>query len=634
MTAVHELLRALVGDGPEPDPDSGEEETFKQTQIYENGHWEVYKRLLSYRRQVWDEVNKVPYPSNERLTFNNLPYDIYVAIVGYVVGGCRGDCDDAPECHHPDDLANVKAMRLTNHGLYVAASPYLASRIDVEMTEASLARLEEITLHPHIGPWIRQIRFRLPLYHATLARDTSMFAEHATGLLLRDKPKTTLMVDEATDRWWAETTSKWPFITMESTPEERRRCQMTNDSMRIVADDGRRLMTTDQLLHAAFLAYRDGFFEQLSLRKENSFCLRAAELAKRLPRLQRLVIVDWSSDHDKLYPENGLPDNNCPGLTLPGTEKKHLSLHDIFRLISSPMKWGVGQHLGRPYGDNARTMRDLLIALGDRGVKPRDLSIDVSAPWRFSDLHCASRAESSLVNLTEMLENFQFDVTCTPTLESDPHWEAWPQRELSDLEGLRTFTDSLLQGQNLKRIRLRPQALTIEQLRKTELVHLNMLVTPREWPELRRLSLQEVPIHSSKLGLFLGQRKAELSLDFDTGRVIYGSWREALDVMRDAVSTGGLRVVALRDCQGAEYDALGQYEIGKDIRDACFGSLVVTGEGWSDGHALCYVMGREETYQDESVNPWYYDTAMEVNPFDMDKLSGELGQPFVFEPRF
>ncbi|KAF6806348.1 hypothetical protein CSOJ01_08924 [Colletotrichum sojae] len=508
----------------------------------------------------------------------------------------------------------MKAVRLTNRRLCEAATPYVFSNVELNMSKASLGRLENISRHPVIGPLVRQIHLRLPFHHSTLATNIYKFTSHAWNIPYGElnnieygdsKAKT---LDNI--KTFRQDLENWREISRRDATKERSQA----------------LFRGDRLLQRAFVKYGEGFLEERELRQGNSFVEMAAKLVKGLPNLEQLVIVGRPWDYENL-PVCSLREAEERGGGPPWAlqrEKKPCDLtdHDVFRLISAPMQWGDAQNLERIFlGDNTRTMLNILTMLGREGVKLRGLFINISPPWRYSNLCCSSQAERALCELTDGLEYFRLQVKNVPDM-SGCEYQVWLQRELSDLGDLRTFTDSILQSRGLREIRLNLAALSAET--KNATWHVNMLMTPREWPELRELSLFNITIYSSKLGLLLGQRKEKLSLTLIDRTVSYGTWREALDVMHRMAAMGGLRLHELNGGWGAEFGALSRYERGGGIRGTLFGRLQF-GTHWPDlytrGRALCYIM------QIKEYGPY------RVNPFDTDQLSQRLGEPFVFEPR-
>ncbi|KAF6785960.1 hypothetical protein CMUS01_16537 [Colletotrichum musicola] len=497
LALVHELISKTIHyrSEPGPIPDTIHPQAYKKTDVYQDGHWEHYKKLLSFRKQIWDIVNKLPYASNEQLGLDKLSHEIYPEIFSHIVDHYPVGCNDVFLHGQSDAVTIAKALRLTNRRLHDLATLYLMSRVDVEITKASIERLENIARHPVIGPFIRQIRFRLPF-----------------GVDLGDKRSST-----------------------------------------------------------------------------------------------------------------------------PDIKKRTLANDDILRLISAPLPWGADKkYLKRPRtADNTRVMNNILVALGSEGVRIRDLFIDVFEPWRFENLRSYPAAEKAIGRLTETLEGFRFQVRS--------HENDWPQREVSDLADLRSFTDSLLRSRKLRAISLNLKGLCPWNLKPPESPswHINMLLTPREWPELRQLTLNHVLIHSSKLDLFLGQRKEEMSLALVKCSVSFGTWREALDVMRDAVP-GGLKVVAIRDCAGAEYDHFRKHTGSEThYQGLLFGSATChsaygtwnSGPKFTDGMSLCYITHRTETHQCDPAHPLWKHTDAAENPFRVAKLSEEVRNSFDFEPQ-
>ncbi|KAF6824967.1 hypothetical protein CPLU01_10567 [Colletotrichum plurivorum] len=577
--------------------------------------------LLSFRQQIWDIVNKLPYPSKEQLGLDKLPHEIYDEIFSHVVDHYPVGWNEVFLYGQSDAVTIAKVLRLTNRRLHDVATPYLMSRVDVEITKASIERLENIARHPVIGPFIRQIRFRLPVHRQELTTDIRLFARHA---------------------WERLGCGNCGRLFGEQWDIEGARLHENIDSWRDVANGRDDPSYHSRHLKPAFIKYCEGFREEMALREDDSFTRRLGSLAKGLPNIERLIIVDRSRSYDDLFTPKktlefgvDLGDERSP---TPDIKKRTLADDDISRLISAPLSWGVDEkYLKKPRtGDNTRMMNNILTALGSEGVRIRDLFIDVFEPWRFENLRSYPAAERSIGRLTETLEGFRFQVRS--------HENDWPQREASDLADLRTFTDSLLRSRNLRAISLGLKGLCPWNLKPPERPswHINMLLTPREWPELRQLTLSHVLIHSSKLGLFLGQRKEEMSLALVKCSVSYGTWREALDVMRDAVP-GGLKVVAIRDCAGAEYDHFRKYTWSEThYQGLLFGSAAChlaygtwnSGPKFTDCMSLCYVTHRTETRQCDPAHPLWKHTDAAENPFRVAKLSEEVRNPFDFEPQF
>lgn len=533
---VHDLLRKIVGEnGQEPDPH--DLATFYGSRVFKKGHAKQYEALLSYRTQIWNIVNKLPYPSNQRLTLSNLPHDIYVKIIGHIMEPYRLGFNDAFLYNPSGGLVTMKAMRLTNRRLCDTATPYLFSRVDLEISQASLGRLENIAWHPTISPLVRQIELRLPVYHQTLATDIYKFTRHALDILRRELNARNKARDYDDlfnfEGAYSSDRLQWERIIAENTTEE----------------GSQSLFESDRLLQPAFIKYRQGFLEERELRKDDSFVEKVRILVKGLPNLEQLVIVDRSSDYEQLHvrkPEESRDSFNKhiegPAWALQ-TARKLPTDHDVLRLISAPTQWGGSQHLGRCIlGDNTRTMYNFLTILGCEGVKLRGLFIDISAPCQFSNLRCSSLAERALCKLTEGLEYFRLDVKCAPDQPSFLP-DFWPHREVSDLEDLGTFIDSLLQSRKLKKVSMCLRALHAESRAKSW--HEK---APSNWPEVRERYLDYVLLRSFQLGLILEQKRPEVSLSLvdcymDFGyrpkfgllpRTIVEHWRECTAWMREA----------------------------------------------------------------------------------------------------
>ncbi|KAK0644006.1 hypothetical protein B0T16DRAFT_494919 [Cercophora newfieldiana] len=141
--------------------------------------WRVRRHLLEFERGVRDTINDLSRPA-VKATMLDLPNEVILEVMRFSIETNR---------HGQPVFDHIKNCRLTCRCLSDAASRCLLPVVTVEISPASLARLEEISRHPLISKSVRTIRIHLFMYDKSASSSFSLFVASCSSRLgLESRP--------------------------------------------------------------------------------------------------------------------------------------------------------------------------------------------------------------------------------------------------------------------------------------------------------------------------------------------------------------------------------------------------------------------------------------------------------------
>jgi len=452
------------------------------------------------------------------------------------------------EAHTRPDV--VKNLRLTCRRLCMVSSPLLIPRLNVEMTPASLARMEKIVGHPLFRSGVRTISVFLTYYDAHLAQSIRSFAIYQARFLIEAMgefvPSMSMSprrrrgrgaMSEPSDEWQLEQNifqvaddvldalSKWSAPIASLDERQRTYCTIMRQAY---AEYGRRWAAQDRLL------------------KKGSFVTAIAAAAAQLGAGIHLEIHDTNPRREK---QRGCFE------TLTGRLESDQSL---FRSMLLPHRWDWAPENATPAG---KLLLELPIAIEKAGARINSLKIDVWPYFRFHTL-CMNRSQQDAVRRS---------VLYAKSIVIDRFHRGGEQMPAAELlrEGqdhLLEYVQTILDAPKVESIELNLGWLTTRRALSVDrdpdsdsdsdavpVLDLSPVLTFRIWPRIQFIHLHSVALPFERLRMFIdniAQTECR-AVVFASCILLSGSWKETLDYVRESTIDHPCRVT-IRKPEGCE----------------------------------------------------------------------------------
>lgn len=306
---------------------------------------------------------------------------------------------DADEHKFGWDFRDLRNVRLASKRLANGVAPVLFRRLKVNISLESLARLEEISRHPVIGPCIQLIEFNLSYYDPLVAREFSAFAR-----LRKTQPWRLYRALEA-----GLGTVPFPR-NVEIYQDKMMYTHNAITEWTAVAEGNynrSKLTRSQELLLKSYKAYQILCHDQELARMDNEHLSRMEAALRRLPRLREIELSDASR---RVLPHRLIPE-------LKPVEGNETSFEDIWLSDSALFAYCLDTSRWRPESDAPAGTRppfdllsDIFSVLKKSGVFPTRFQISVSSPH---DLRCFKMSSDQLGCMEYVLrhaENLSFSI--------------------------------------------------------------------------------------------------------------------------------------------------------------------------------------------------------------------------------
>ncbi|PMD42898.1 hypothetical protein L207DRAFT_509500 [Hyaloscypha variabilis F] len=484
--------------------------------------------LWSFRKQELDdrqsalrlEINILARPTLRHLELQDMADEILFRIFGYV--NTWSPCDHLGiESEHATHLSSIKSLRLTCWRFCNASSHLLIPVVQVDMRQASLERLANISSHPTISKGVRVIRVILQHYNKFFAEDLQAFIGYQTATLDRDNASCAARTahysqlygvpeDELLDAIAKvdKIVSIWATLNSADQADEH-------------------VMIYKSVLDRAYQEYAFLFQQQEKLRADGTFVQSIAAAFRRMPTVQSLELCDTHLERGRLRWTHIELANDPEALRCS---------------IVQPMHWAMTtfQNLELPLGDVLVQMPGAILEAGGMFTT---LEIQVPGLQYCSILpSTASNLQSATASIQRLKSfNFRSREFMHPDVES--------MIEPTQLQDLEVFTCAL-HTNSLENISLEfHYSWRFHYLPRLPTFSLGPLISIRSWQNLKTFKCVGMPLHLTELESFVDNLTVGIDeVKFHSLYLLTGSWAAALDIMRKSVA----KRTSLEDPYGAE----------------------------------------------------------------------------------
>ncbi|TDZ49858.1 hypothetical protein CTRI78_v007767 [Colletotrichum trifolii] len=499
-------------------------------------HTDLGRKLLVRHRVLRAVSLKLSRPHVRPLSLVDMPDDVLQRIVS----ACDGDVDVERQNPKPEaffetcflrsarQLNAIKSLRLTCRLFNRLASPFLIRTFTLHLNADSLQRLEAIANDPLFRLGVRCVRVDLRCYDARLASKSRAFVKYAWGycdLVYK-------VVGE--DGMSLRPPAGVPLKVVQRWDNLNRLARQNNLS----EAHWKTKFTAENTLVRAYQTYRKGYLAYTEFLDDDASLKAAAAAFARFPALSHLEASDNEPWVEGRRHTRSITDRR---LVAQG-------IKPLLRRLASAMEWDRMSCIswtGLP-NPSVTVLPRLLIAMGEAGVRPSNVTIAVAPPvFGFPSLTTPdtthdglvakmARAAQNLRHLTVMVDE-NLKPGSSPMGEGVLVHSPWARVHPSRLLGLDELLDGLLSSPELEHICMGFQG--FEELardsRTGPVVHswlMPSMFRARSWTRPRKLDFAKVCIDSATIERFVGAGPVVLS----AGQVyvVEGSWAEFADALR------------------------------------------------------------------------------------------------------
>ncbi|KAI0838851.1 hypothetical protein F5Y06DRAFT_266702 [Hypoxylon sp. FL0890] len=453
----------------------------------------------------------------------DLPSEILAHIFSYVrPTASRDDSLRRGGARHFSSSPNeIKNIRLVCRRFCEESSHLLLPIVTVSINSTSLARLDEISLHPFIAQGIRMIVVVLSFFASDLANEFNEYFFYYQWRELRARVK----------EWGARTDNSNTPGCGDGNLAAVTKCRRILDSWNRAGwnstasnlnDEDQRNM---QLIRRAHEEYRHAYLEQERLRTTGSFVQAVADAVARMPLAKSLYITD----REPIFKP---PSQRATSLTI--VDK--MANDDVFIAnIVRPIAWA--HELGHEFSSPPlELLSQIPLAIHGAGVKLTDVNYNISAVRDFSRFFRGTQDLKSLKIAMRQLTSFTFELAFS---RDDPG-----VFENFDYEGVTHFVEAFIDTDSIQSIGIN--------MGTSLLLSAGSLLLTRTWPRLRHVYFQS-PLHFEELREFYARIQRPVEVELDGVYLLSGSWADVLDIMRaNPPPQRQISSFCIRDPHGAE----------------------------------------------------------------------------------
>jgi hypothetical protein len=434
---------------------------------------------------------------------------------------------------------DIKNVRLTNRILSQIASRYLIEHITVDVSQRSLARLEEISQHPHISRGVRGVEFCLEQYDDAFNGGVQGFMDfiqhHRRDLAFPWlRPQQLALKALAIEQAWGVFHARLDAYadTMPGSFDDE------INSIRILKD----LLILDSGINGALLdgysRYRNHLHEQTSL-QQGAFMTRVSNSMARLLCARHIRITDSDLLHLPIHQPGGF-----------NAARRQLDISTDNTIVESLSK------ARRPFKDiQGNTLVNMIPGLVCTASTLKSLSIQVSPnAGTYTQLSLSIPQQLHLNSSLKNLRFFKF--------ENDAIRRGNTGNVALGGQALGRFIDACLVSEDLEHVSIHAN------LHGMDLPPTASLFHPNQWPKLKSVSLAALPASANDIAILAEslstQPERKMSM-FAVHLYCGATWASILDVLRQR------RIrVRLGNQRGAEFDddpLIGEEVFAENYRD-------------------------------------------------------------------
>ncbi|KAI8311943.1 hypothetical protein K4K59_006772 [Colletotrichum sp. SAR11_240] len=493
-------------------------------------HVDLAKRLLQRCKHIRGIVRTRSRKHMRPLNLGDMPHDILARIFApeenqtIVQKGYR-----APEyLRNKEELNLMKSLRLTCRSLADMIAPLLFSFLTVRLTDESLTKLVYISRHPSLGRGIKTIRIAAPYQDAFIAENPAHFVDHVLYIMVQRF----MITDEATGRsQWCGGSPGEEQAYYEFMAGVRNFHSLDRDegfNARVPGGDWYARFSQHTFLFHCWNVYRNKLAEEFRVldgiyNEGDNFVRLVADAIARMPNVETLTFSDHSHDQ--------------PWILKYRDTRNKFTQEPLFDLFTRGSNWDNARNLPSAGSQNRCLLMlvSLLSTIGSRNIKLKHLEINVTAPNTLTGFSVTPDARESFQRAMRNVEFLKFHISHDP-FNRTPIAGNYPPSEPEELDSLDEFLDCLLSSNNLRELDLSFESLREENVDDPVRYYLPSLWKARPWPHLRKATLNSVCMDSTKLKGFLGNRPLWIT-ELHKPHMSFGTWTEALDVMREKYDT-------------------------------------------------------------------------------------------------
>ncbi|KAH6658337.1 hypothetical protein BKA67DRAFT_557735 [Truncatella angustata] len=454
--------------------------------------------LQDYRFVLRSTINIKSRPAVQGSHIMRLPGEILTDVCRYLYPLAFLDSDRFATISMMDNFVQpnkaIQSLRLTCRRLRDASTPFLLTFPRVDLREASLAKFEELSRHPTIGPSIRGVQVTLHYFDPRMAADECVFSKYSMGKLYNSagslwsagvfdaKSSESGLYEEENSLDGSQTRDHWLKITKEAYPEYVR-------------------------------LYQD----QQRLREDGSFVRRVSAALAKLKGMKRLEVNDGSLGRGRFDPYS---------------EDKG-SKEDLMRVLLSPRVWEQPlldslpyqlDQLARANLEPTEVLFSLLQSVGDAWNWIDNFCIDITPMHDYTLLTTTTQERKDITCSVQKLKTFQF--------KSNRCSDLWPYDESVGPEVIIQLLTALVDIPGLQRLILEmPPVWGDPSNMNTESYSFGPILTSRTWPQLESVYISDMTLHNAEYEAFLlhlNRRNGGPSLRFKSLEIIYpdGYWED------------------------------------------------------------------------------------------------------------
>ncbi|KAJ4414011.1 hypothetical protein N0V82_008181 [Gnomoniopsis sp. IMI 355080] len=429
---------------------------------------------------------------------------------------------------------DIQNVRLTCRRFYNTSSKFLIAAVSVEATYESLARLEEISSHPIIGPGVMAIQLHLAAYNKSLAVDRTRFVQYQTARLHQQM---TLVNGGFFGPELTRGTSKQADLVCD---RQEKALSIIRAWEALIGEPDHSLSEEDsryqRILVQGFKEFADRSREQREILERGILFAKVTSALRRMLAVRHLRIHD---NEDKLHDCDLHPDDcdheTCP-LFFKVQKDRETSFNaqltndeELCKALSKrqSMFFGLEHHPAFLLDEPGIRIIPLILTAFDAPDVPRlaSLNIEMSAISSFLAFSTEDDARRRIGLAMRSLRSFHFI----------HHGPAKP-RSGDELRILRDFLGPIINVESLEGITVRlklwndgddvfdPAALPL----------ISIINARTVWPNLTNLTLDTLLIEQSDLTHLLHRMKSKHgSLGVYKIHLTDGSWAAILDVLKE-----------------------------------------------------------------------------------------------------
>ncbi|KAG8159999.1 hypothetical protein KVR01_010636 [Diaporthe batatas] len=491
-------------------------------------------RLTGLQSSLRKHFDTLANPLIRKLHIFSLPEEILVMICKEV----RGDIQPVRFVRAVANFKDIKSLRLTCRRFCGSSSHLLIHELSVSLTESSLKRLHEVSLHPAISKGVRNLRICVALQNPASPTSLTNFIHQVYRKLKKDYQASLLNMvnhlylfdadaDSIGSSWrpgYGPPSSFYTDRSINNLREHKEALLSCDNYLRTRAFSS----SDDEVMNSLLKVHKKCI--QLRLDQERllhsdfaAFAARVATAVKRMPTITDCFITDLPDEFEKQEWDETLQSKRYfSGIQEELLEPKFCEVSEATSLLKRPLLYQLPVAVAR--GGNRLTKLEMFlcskktqkVALGEQHIR-------------------------ELGGVAEHLEELW--VTCTVAMR-DIHTE----RRAGDPATLTEMMSLLLPSKKLRSVSLcfrreggGPQ--------RYEAHSAGPLLALLPWANLRRISLQGISINYKEFRGYLEKLQPGAVIMLSCVHLLSGHWADLLDVLREKANSESYAVRS--DDQGA-----------------------------------------------------------------------------------